>query len=222
MMSSSFMSLSTPICPHLFSSLVSRADLLWFVQNLTLVDPQVTLDHTRYILRNVLNFPHQSSAVDKQTNMKSIIISTLLTSLWRLIRTVQAAITVPMMIVWISQYGPVGYNKSITELCNFKMTSNCKSTIEKVCKNVLITDCKIVGYTECHEDETEEKVSNDLVHQFIRSLMITSTARMSPGRNVSLCLYLWRRKLRPMTVLKIKIPSLLRLLRRGRSSQSEE
>ena len=94
-----------------------------------------------------------------------------------------------MMIVWISQYGPVGYNKSITELCNFKMTSNCKSTIEKVCKNVLITDCKIVGYTECHEDETEEKVSNDLVHQFIRSLMITSTARMSPGRNVCACTY---------------------------------
>ena len=65
----------------------------------------------------------------------------------------------------ISMYGPVGYNKNVSNLCNYKMTTNCKTSTQEVCEDIIITDCKIVGYTECHETETEDEVSNDIVHQ---------------------------------------------------------
>ena len=75
-----------------------------------------------------------------------------------------------------SEYGPVQFNKTTSELCSYKMTSNCKTTTEKVCENVLKTNCKIVGYPECHEEETQKEVNNDLVRpgKFVEKICTVS------------------------------------------------
>ena len=61
----------------------------------------------------------------------------------------------------ISRYGPVQYNESLTEVCSYKLNTNCVKKSEEVCVTVPITKCEIVGYTECDNIPSTQIVRDD-------------------------------------------------------------
>ena len=104
---------------------------------------------------------HHQLQINKQPNMKFFIISSFV-----LVAAVgQEDYYIDPSCVDISMHGDVEFNRTVHELCNFKMTTNCKTTTERVCEDIIVTDCKIVGYTECYESTEEEEVPNDIVNQ---------------------------------------------------------
>ena len=46
----------------------------------------------------------------------------------------------------ISKYGPVLYNESTTEICSYKMKTECTKRSKEECVTVPSTDCQVVGY----------------------------------------------------------------------------
>merc|ERR1712204_154738 len=54
----------------------------------------------------------------------------------------------------ISRYGPVLYNESNTEVCSYKMKTECTKRSREVCVTIPITECEVVGYTHCENIPT--------------------------------------------------------------------
>ena len=61
----------------------------------------------------------------------------------------------------ISQYGPVQYNESSTEICSYKIYKTCTKQSREVCITVPVIDCHVVGYTECENIPTTHAVRDD-------------------------------------------------------------
>jgi len=61
----------------------------------------------------------------------------------------------------ISKYGPVLYNESNTEVCSYKMKTECTKRSREVCVTIPITECEVVGYTHCENIPTIKTVRDD-------------------------------------------------------------
>jgi len=61
----------------------------------------------------------------------------------------------------ISQYGPVQYNESSTEICSYKLSTTCTEQSREICVSVPIFQCHVIGYTRCEDIPTTQKVRED-------------------------------------------------------------
>merc|ERR1712147_283982 len=79
----------------------------------------------------------------------------------------------------ISKYGPVLYNESTTEICGYKMKTECTKRSREVCVTVPITDCQVVGYTHCENIPTTTTVRDDSLdsQEFIQQDCVVSDVK---------------------------------------------
>ena len=68
----------------------------------------------------------------------------------------------------VSRFGPVQYEETDFELCDFKKTTHCKKHSKEICHDVQIQKCKLVGYADCKDLEKLETFNDDEMnyHEF--------------------------------------------------------
>ena len=76
----------------------------------------------------------------------------------------------------VSRFGPVQYEETDFELCDFKKTTHCKKHSKEICHDVQIQKCKLVGYADCKDlEKMKDQIPRYQLYLLMIGMLVTGT-----------------------------------------------